>query len=101
MSAALSPARGADVEANKKLYRHYIEDLWNKKDTTSFWHIDAASGAVHTNKIRSLCLSQRAIGFIRKSACGFADRFSARRLGDERSRQLSGNWARPNLTEPP
>src|SRR6516162_4467896 len=32
MSAALSPARAADVEANKELYRHYIQDLWNKKD---------------------------------------------------------------------
>jgi steroid delta-isomerase-like uncharacterized protein len=32
MAAALSPARAADVEANKELYRHYIDDLWNKKD---------------------------------------------------------------------
>ncbi len=32
MAAALSSARAADVEANKQLYRHYIEDLWNKKD---------------------------------------------------------------------
>jgi predicted SnoaL-like aldol condensation-catalyzing enzyme len=32
MAAALSTARAADVEANKELYRHYIEDLWNKKD---------------------------------------------------------------------
>ena len=32
MAAALSPARAADIEANKELYRHYIEDLWNKKD---------------------------------------------------------------------
>jgi predicted SnoaL-like aldol condensation-catalyzing enzyme len=32
MAAALSPTRAADVEANKELYRHYIEDLWNKKD---------------------------------------------------------------------
>ena len=35
MTAALSPARATDVEANKALYRHYIEDLWNKKDPTS------------------------------------------------------------------
>ena len=32
MAAALPPVRAADVEANKELYRHYIEDLWNKKD---------------------------------------------------------------------
>jgi steroid delta-isomerase-like uncharacterized protein len=32
LAAALSPARAADAEANKELYRHYIEDLWNKKD---------------------------------------------------------------------
>jgi predicted SnoaL-like aldol condensation-catalyzing enzyme len=32
VAAALSPACAADVEANKELYRHYIEDLWNKKD---------------------------------------------------------------------
>jgi predicted ester cyclase len=32
MAAALSPARAADVEANKELYRHYIEDLWNKRN---------------------------------------------------------------------
>ena len=35
MAAALSPARAAGVEANKELYRHYIEDLWNKKDPTA------------------------------------------------------------------
>jgi len=35
LAAALSPARAADVEANKELYRHYIEDLWNKKDPTA------------------------------------------------------------------
>jgi steroid delta-isomerase-like uncharacterized protein len=29
---ALSPARAGDVEANKELYRHYIEELWNKKN---------------------------------------------------------------------
>jgi predicted SnoaL-like aldol condensation-catalyzing enzyme len=32
LAAALSPARAADVEANKELYRHYIEDLWNKRN---------------------------------------------------------------------
>jgi predicted SnoaL-like aldol condensation-catalyzing enzyme len=32
VAAALSPARADDVEANKELYRHYIEDLWNKRN---------------------------------------------------------------------
>ena len=32
MAAALSSARADDLEANKELYRHYIDDLWNKKD---------------------------------------------------------------------
>jgi hypothetical protein len=32
LTAALSPARAADVEPNKELYRHYIEDLWNKRN---------------------------------------------------------------------
>jgi predicted ester cyclase len=32
LAAALSTARATDVEANKELYRHYIDDLWNKKD---------------------------------------------------------------------
>jgi predicted SnoaL-like aldol condensation-catalyzing enzyme len=32
MAAALSPARADDIAANKALYRHYIEDLWNKED---------------------------------------------------------------------
>ena len=32
LASALSPARAGDCEANKELYRHYIEELWNKKD---------------------------------------------------------------------
>ena len=32
LAAALSPARADDCEANKELYRHYIEDLWNKRN---------------------------------------------------------------------
>jgi predicted ester cyclase len=32
MASTLSRARAADVEANKELYRHYIEDTWNKKN---------------------------------------------------------------------
>jgi len=35
MAAALSSARAADVEANKALYRHYIEDTWNKHDPSA------------------------------------------------------------------
>ena len=30
LAAALSPARAADCEANKELYRHYIEEVFNK-----------------------------------------------------------------------
>jgi steroid delta-isomerase-like uncharacterized protein len=32
LASALSPARAGDCEANKELYRHYIEELWNQKD---------------------------------------------------------------------
>src|SRR3974390_2736238 len=32
LAAAQFPARAADIEANKELYRHYIEDLWNKRN---------------------------------------------------------------------
>jgi len=32
LTAVLSPARAADVEANKEFYRHYIEDTWNKRN---------------------------------------------------------------------
>jgi steroid delta-isomerase-like uncharacterized protein len=32
LAAALSPARAADVEANKEFYRHYIDDTWNKRN---------------------------------------------------------------------
>src|SRR5262249_29242160 len=32
LAAALSPARAADAEANKELYRHYLDEIWNKKD---------------------------------------------------------------------
>ena len=32
LAAALSPARAADVEANQELSRHYIEDLWNRRN---------------------------------------------------------------------
>jgi len=35
LAAALSPARAADCEANKELYRHYIEELWNKRDQSA------------------------------------------------------------------
>ena len=35
LAAVLSPARAADVEPNKELYRHYIEDLWNRKDRSA------------------------------------------------------------------
>ena len=35
LAAALSPARAADVEANKEFYRHYIEDLWVKHDPSA------------------------------------------------------------------
>jgi steroid delta-isomerase-like uncharacterized protein len=35
LAAALSPAHAADVEANKELYRHYIEEIWNKRDLTA------------------------------------------------------------------
>ncbi len=35
VAAALSPARAADCEANKELYRHYIEELWNKRDQSA------------------------------------------------------------------
>jgi len=35
LTAALSPARAADVEANKALYRRYIDEIWNKKDPTA------------------------------------------------------------------
>jgi steroid delta-isomerase-like uncharacterized protein len=33
--AALSPARGEDAEANKAVYRHYIEELWNRRDQSA------------------------------------------------------------------
>src|ERR1700748_1816501 len=32
LASALSPARAGGAEANKELYRHYIEDTWNKKN---------------------------------------------------------------------
>src|SRR5262245_31372626 len=32
LATALSPARAADVEANKELFRHCIEDTWNKRN---------------------------------------------------------------------
>ena len=32
LASVVSPARAGDCEANKELYRHYIEDLWNRKD---------------------------------------------------------------------
>jgi predicted ester cyclase len=32
LAVALSPARAGDAGANKELYRHYIEDTWNKKN---------------------------------------------------------------------
>ena len=32
LTAVMSPARAADVEANKEFYRHYIEDTWNKRN---------------------------------------------------------------------
>lgn len=32
LASVLSPACAGDAEANKKLYRHYIEDTWNKKN---------------------------------------------------------------------
>ena len=35
LAAALSTARATDVEANKELYRHYIEEIWNKRDLTA------------------------------------------------------------------
>ena len=35
LAAVLSPARAADCEANKELYRHYIEELWNKRDQSA------------------------------------------------------------------
>ena len=31
----LSPARAGDAEANKEVYRHYIEELWNKRDQSA------------------------------------------------------------------
>ena len=35
MAATLSPARAADYEGNKELYRHYMEDLWIKHDQSA------------------------------------------------------------------
>ena len=35
MAAALSPARASDCEANKELYRHYMEDIWIKHDQSA------------------------------------------------------------------
>ena len=35
LAAALSSARADECEANVQLYRHYIEDIWNKRDQTA------------------------------------------------------------------
>jgi predicted ester cyclase len=35
VAAVLSPARAADADANKDLYRHFMEDVWNKRNPSA------------------------------------------------------------------
>jgi steroid delta-isomerase-like uncharacterized protein len=51
MAAALSPARAADVEANKELYRHYIEELWNKRDQSAIERYLAPNYVEHNKRL--------------------------------------------------
>jgi steroid delta-isomerase-like uncharacterized protein len=49
--AALSPARAGDAEANKEAYRHYIEELWNKRDQSAVERYLAPNYVEHNNNL--------------------------------------------------
>jgi len=51
LAAALSPARAADCEANKELYRHYIEELWNKRDQSAVERYLAPNYVEHNKRL--------------------------------------------------
>jgi steroid delta-isomerase-like uncharacterized protein len=51
VSCALSPARAGDAEANKELYRHFIDQIWNKRDLSAIDSFVSADMIEHNPNI--------------------------------------------------
>ena len=70
-AAALSPAKAADSQANKELYRSLMEELWNKRDPSAIDRYLVPDFIEHNKNIPPGLAARKA--FVAAIFAGFSD----------------------------